>query len=112
MKTISKKIFVIAAAITLSACASIPEDFGRSDVNGMLNERGIIVDSSDAEKSAQLVKELTANPLTAETATRLALINNADLKKTYAELGIAAADVYKASRIHNPVFFVCFARFK
>lgn len=102
MDTISKKLFIITVVITLSACASVPEDFGRSDVGAMLSERGIA--TADTVEAGRLVEELTAKALTADAVTRLALINNADLKKTYAELGIAAADVYEAGRIRNPIF--------
>lgn len=104
METVSNKFFVVIIAMFLSACSSIPADYGRSDVNEILSKRGVPVDTSDTAEASQMVEQLTASPLTADAATRLALINNADLKKTYAELGIAAADVYEAGRIRNPIF--------
>ncbi|MCZ6709966.1 MAG: TolC family protein [Gammaproteobacteria bacterium] len=58
--------------------------------------------------TASLVSSLTGEPLTAAGAVRVALINNPQLQATYAELGFAAADVYEAGRIRNPIFFAGF----
>ena len=93
------------ALAALSACTSLPEDLGRSDVDALVAERGRPVEAGDA---ASLVASLTAEPLTAEAAVRVALLNNPQLQATYAELGFAAADMYEAGRIRNPVFSAAF----
>ena len=41
--------------------------------------------------------------VSAADAVRLALLNNPDMKAEYASLGFAAADVYEAGRMANPV---------
>ena len=46
--------------------------------------------------------QLLARPLTAESATRLALLNNARVRAAYEELGIARAAVVDALRLPNP----------
>ena len=56
------------------------------------------------------VKKLLAAPLTADAAVQIALINNRGLQATYAELGIAEADVVQAGRLRNPGF--SFARLR
>ena len=52
----------------------------------------------------EYIDSLSSQALTADTAVRIALANNSNLKTTYAELGIAAADVYEAGRVQNPIF--------
>ena len=87
--------------VVLSGCALLPKDLGRSDVDALVTERGQPVENSDP---AVLVAELTSQPLTADAAIRLALVNNPSLQATYGKLGFAAADLYRARRIRNPIF--------
>lgn len=63
-------------------------------------ERGLTV---PAAMSAERMRELLAHPLTAANAVTLALVNNPDTRVMAAELGLAAADVYDAGRLSNPV---------
>jgi len=95
----------LAAFALLSACTTIPTDLGRSEVDSLLTERGRnSVESDSGQTRQELLDELTAEPLTADSAVRIALLNNPGLQATYADLGFAAADVYAAGRIRNPVF--------
>ncbi|MDH4175783.1 MAG: TolC family protein [Betaproteobacteria bacterium] len=48
------------------------------------------------------VKELLGQPLSAEGAVQIALLNNPGLQARYAELGIAEADLVQASRWSGP----------
>ncbi|MGH8309387.1 MAG: TolC family protein, partial [Steroidobacteraceae bacterium] len=43
-------------------------------------------------------------PLTAERAVELAFLSNPSIRESYAELGLAQADVLEASRLANPTF--------
>ena len=104
MKTITYSIIAIVVLAFLVGCTSIPKDMGRSDVDALANERGLPVEKDTATSRDEIVSSLTAEPLTADSAIRIALINNPSLKATYAELGIVAADVYEAGRIRNPIF--------
>jgi outer membrane protein TolC len=56
------------------------------------------------------VKELLAQPLSAESAVQVALLNNPGLQAGYAEVGIAEADLVQASRWRGPTF--SFARLR
>ncbi len=58
---------------------------------------------SGAVAEPDTVRHLLAQPLTAETAVRIALISHPALRATYAELGLARADVVQAALIANPV---------
>lgn len=101
-------VTVPIALILLGGCASLPKDLGRSDVDALVEERGQPVEVFESDTGQTLVASLTAEPLTAETAIRIALVNNPRLKATYALLGFAAADVYEAGRIRNPIFSAAF----
>jgi cobalt-zinc-cadmium efflux system outer membrane protein len=50
------------------------------------------------------IQSLLQEPLTAETAVQIALLNNPALQATYEELGIAQADLVQAGLLQNPVF--------
>jgi outer membrane protein, heavy metal efflux system len=104
MKQITRSITLIFVFVILTGCTTIPKDLGRGDVAVIVNERGLSVETDPSKSREELVNVLTAKPLTAESAIRIALVNNPRLKMTYANLGIAAADVYEAGRIRNPIF--------
>ena len=86
-------------ALMVSGCASVPADSGRGEVDALVGVRGQPVETV----TETLVTELMDAPLSAESAIRLALINNPRLQATYATLGFGAADVYQAGRIRTPV---------
>ncbi len=97
-------LFNFSISFILLACTSIPEDLGRSDVNALVNERGVSIEEHDSMNESEYLETLTTEPITSNNAIQIALLNNPQLTKTYEELGIAAADVYEAGRVHNPVF--------
>jgi cobalt-zinc-cadmium efflux system outer membrane protein len=49
------------------------------------------------------IGKLLSRPLTAETAVQVALLNNRELQSTYADLGIAQANVVQAALWKNPI---------
>ena len=104
MKTYTNPIIVAVLFGLLTGCASIPDDLGKSDVNILLNDRGVQTPEESQVDSKEYIDSLSSEALTADSAVRIALVNNPNLKTTYAELGIAAADVYEAGRVHNPIF--------
>lgn len=83
--------------LLIAGCTTIPNDLGRTDVDHLLEQRGL---AAPAVSASDLV-----SPQMDETSViRLALVNNPTLQAEYARLGFAAADVYEAGRIRNPVF--------
>lgn len=88
-------------ATTLVGCASLPQDWGRGEVATATAARGRPLPSGDTQSLSQ---QLRAQPLTPDNAITLALIHNPAMRDTTARLGFAAADVYDAARIANPVF--------
>jgi outer membrane protein TolC len=104
---------VFAALLTLAflgGCATFSNDGGLESVQTAGKERGLaqnvtwLKTDKDAETARASVKKLLAAPLTADNAVQIALLNNRGLQATYAELGIAEADVVQAGRLRNPGF--------
>ena len=104
MKTHINPIIVAVLFGLLAGCTSIPDDLGKSDVDVLLNDRGVQTPEKYQVDSKEYIDLLSSEALTADSAVRIALANNPNLKTTYAELGIAAADVYEAGRVKNPIF--------
>lgn len=94
---------LVVATLLLAGCASLPADLGRRDVDQALRTRGLEPPGADAQS---LTREALAAPLTLDTAIQLALLNNPELRVRTAQLGFAAADVYDAGRLSNPVLSV------
>ena len=91
---------IALAALSLASCASLPPDLGRSEVSTAVVARGQALPTGN---TAQLSAQLLSQPLTPDHAITLALIHNPAVRQTTALLGFAAADVYEAARIANPV---------
>lgn len=85
-------------------CTSIPKDYGMSEVSDLLAQKDITTSVHESDNLESVVLSILSKPLSIDHVIQLALINNAELHKTYASLGIAAADVYEAGRIRNPIF--------
>jgi len=105
MKTIS----IAALALLIGGCASFSPDGGFGSVESAVRERtgqsAQWVRSEDEANSVRArVKELLAQPLSAEGAVQVALLNNPGLQASYAEMGIAEADLVQASRWSGPTF--------
>ncbi|MDX1517019.1 MAG: TolC family protein [Woeseiaceae bacterium] len=90
----------MAAVVVGGGCAVVPPESGRAPVDAMLVDRGVPADAAQRD----LLASLLSRPVSAESAVRIALINNPDIQSQYARLGYGAADVYAAGRVRNPVF--------
>ncbi|MBK8991375.1 MAG: TolC family protein [Gammaproteobacteria bacterium] len=94
---------VLVLGAMLAGCAPLPTDDGRSATAELLAARGRQPPAAGDDTLAALLARLREQPLSAADAVRLALLNNPDMKAEYASLGFAAADVYEAGRMANPV---------
>jgi outer membrane protein TolC len=94
--------------MSVAGCASLSPDAGFKDVQTLSAAR---LDQhvqwnrspEDDKASAELTQNLLAQPLDAEAAVQIALLNNRGLQATYGELGIAEGDVVSAGRLANPL---------
>lgn len=96
-------------ALALSGCASFSEDGGFTPVAQLTQERTGLSPSyprtaAQGDAAAARVAALLQQPLTADSAAEIALLNNRALQASYAELGIAEADRVRAGRLANPSF--------
>ena len=95
------KVLVLALGVTLlGGCATFSGDRGFGTVEQIARERlnkDVTWPRDDGERDniRSAVKELLASPLSADNAVQAALLNNPGLQATYAELGIAEADLVR-----------------
>jgi outer membrane protein TolC len=95
------------ATILVAGCASTLPDRGTGQVDEALEARGAEVPawpsgSTEPEQVRTRVASLLQEPLTAGAAVELAFLRSPRIHETYADLGIAQADVLEASRVANP----------
>jgi outer membrane protein TolC len=110
------RIFIPALVLlAMAGCASLSDDARFSPVEQAVKERtGAETKWARGEDDANSVrgriKELLAKPLGPTEAVQVALLNNPGLQASYAEVGIAEADLVQASRWRGPTF--SFARLR
>ena len=97
------------SALLLGGCATFSKDGGFDSVTQVTQDRTgktvkEIRTDDDVASVQSSIKTLLAKPLDAGDAVQIALLNNRGLQATYAELGIAEADLVQAGRLHNPGF--------
>lgn len=98
---------LVSGTVLLAGCAGFSPDGGMTAVSGMVSERTgqplvRSVTEADAAAARTAVAGMLAEPLTADTAVRIALMNNRGLQASFAELGISEADLVQAGRLRNP----------
>jgi outer membrane protein TolC len=104
-----------AALLLLGACVSLSDDAGFAKVQQAVKER-TGADTKWTRSDGELdtvrgrVRELLAKPLGPSEAVQIALLNNPGLQASYAEVGIAEADLVQASRWRGPT--LSFARLR
>jgi len=99
----------LLGAIVLAGCATVTPDAGLVPVADAARERlgvELRADRGEADRAVieTRVAELLAQPLTAEAAVEVALLNHRGLQARLMDLGITAAEVVQASRLPNPGF--------
>lgn len=95
--------------VFLTGCATFSNDGGLDSVSTMTKERtGQAIQfskpSAEANTTSDTVRQLLQKPLTPDTAVQIALLNNKGLQVSFAELGVAEADLVQAGRLRNPSF--------
>jgi outer membrane protein TolC len=99
----------ILLAVACSGCARFSPDGGMATVNGVvtpaLGSPVVKVTGEDVASEAHVrAARLLASPLSADTAVRIAFLNNKGLQASYNALGIAEAARIEASLPPNPTF--------
>lgn len=95
-----------ALALSLAGCATFSPDGGLDAVQAITRPAtGHELARANANgdgAAARRVASLLATPLSADNAVAIALLNNRALQASYAQLGIAEADLVQAGRLPNP----------
>jgi len=102
-------IVIAIASVALAGCASTAAERGWTNVSAIaepvLGTKPVWIRSDEeAAEARRIVTGLLAQPIDADAAVRIALLNNRSLQVAYAELGIAASDLAQATRLPNPGF--------
>ena len=99
----------LGSAALLGGCTSFSSDGGMNAVNTVVTPAlGVSVEKINADEgsgdAAIRIQRLLKSPISAESAVRVALLNNKALQAAYNELGIAEAVMVQASLPPNPRF--------
>ena len=102
------------ASLLTAGCAGFSADGGFAPVQQTAKARlgmQVVMARSDAEREQidRRVAELLAQPVSADAAVQIALLNNRGLQAAFLELGITEAELVQAGRLPNPGF--SFGRF-
>ena len=94
----------------LSACASLSPDGDQREIAALTAGRTAGVPAeigrTDSPSTQTMVSQLLAEPVTAESAVRMALLNNPGLQASMATLGISDAERVRAGTLPNPHFSI------
>jgi len=105
-----RRIALCLSAFALAGCASFSTDGGLDEVSRLAQERvgqpvALTKPTVDADaRTSDEVRNMLAQPLTVDAAVKIALINNARLRVSLAELGVSEAQFVQAGRMRNPGF--------
>src|SRR5471032_2308921 len=98
-------------AALLAACASpSPQDGFAAAAQASAQRSGagaptrVLRNDDDARALSSMIDKMLAQPLSADAAVQVALLNNRGLQASYWSLGIAQADLAQAGRLQNPSF--------
>jgi outer membrane protein TolC len=101
----------LLAAALLAGCAGFQAERGFDEVSATTRDRLApgtelvwLRDETDSEALRQRTRTLLEQPLTADAAVQVALLNNRGLQSALADLGIAAADMMEAILPRGPGF--------
>ncbi|WP_065308715.1 TolC family protein [Janthinobacterium psychrotolerans] len=92
----------LAAALLLAGCASFSPDGGMAEVAALADARTGVPDALSAGDGEDRLAPLLAQPLSADGAVRIALMNNPGMKSALAALGASEADLVQSGRLRNP----------
>ncbi|RYF27223.1 MAG: TolC family protein [Comamonadaceae bacterium] len=103
------RVGALAAALLLAGCASVSPDGLRSEVQAAVQGRTAgasaqlpSTDPAAQAKAAEAVRGWLTEPVTADAAVRIALLNNPGLQARLAQLGVQDADRVQALTLPNP----------
>lgn len=106
----ARRLPLLLASLALAGCASFSPDGGFGAVEQVAQDRlGKEVlwarsDEQQARIDARVAELLAVQPLSADAAVQVALLNNAGLQASFDALGIGEAERVQSGRLPNPGF--------
>ena len=95
---------LLMCSLALGGCAQFSADGGLGKVSDLARQNILrINDVKSAKIIADEMRLTLVQELTADTAVRIALLNNQALQASLAEIGISEADLVRAGRLPNPL---------
>jgi len=106
--TMRSNALAFVGMLSVTGCAAVNPRAGLGDIERLVSTRAALTVSwpeNEAASSAvdATVGELVAQDLTAESAVKIALLNNRNLRAVYQELGVQEAELVQAGLLPNPV---------
>lgn len=107
---ILRRTAIGVSVLVLAGCANFSADGGYGEVSRLTQERvgqpvALAKTTADGDqRTSDEVRVLLAQPLTADAAVKIALMNNPALRTSLAELGVSEAQFVQAGRMRNPGF--------
>lgn len=104
-----RRIGFLLSSLALTGCANFSADGGLGPVAQRIAEDASVetvklTSEQDAEVVAKRVASLLSEPLTAEAAIQIALINNRGLQAKFNALGLSEVEFVEAGLPENPTF--------
>ncbi len=104
-------VLAVMSTVLLGGCASFSPDGGFDTIQSATQtqiQKEVIWSRDDATRAQTQVRvdALLAQPLSADAAVQIALLNNPGLQAAFNTLGIAEADLVSAQRLPNPGFSI------
>jgi outer membrane protein, multidrug efflux system len=109
MQSIFKIVGAASLVVAISGCATLSPDGDAADIQQLVQGKtsGVAVTLTQDPQAVQAaVVELLKGPITAESAVRIALLNNPGLQASMATLGVSDADRVQMGRLPNPHFSI------
>ncbi len=103
MPCLTRSVAMVATALALAACASLPPERGYAETRGLIGSQRPLPDHwslLDRERALAF----PAAPIDVDEAVTLALFHNPRIREAYARLGIGRAELEEARRLANPTF--------
>ena len=107
--TTIKRMSALSLIVAISGCATLSADGDAADVQQLVQGKTAgdkVTLTQDPQTDAATVADLLKAPLTAESAVRIALLNNPSLQASMATLGVSDADRVQMGRPPNPHFSI------
>ena len=109
MQSFFKFAGAASLVVAISGCATLSPDGDAADIQQLVQGKtsGVAVALTHDPLAVQAaVAELLKGPITAESAVRIALLNNPGLQASMATLGVSDADRVQMGRLPNPHFSI------